>query len=264
MLILDEPTSGVDPLARDALLGAADRSFAQSGRDDLRLHAFHERSGALRPHCAHGFRPRAGDRHAGRPRQGARRRHPRRRLHQLSGGGDRAAPAGSRRERIAVRCGWTPVGRTPPRAARVQPAARCSPMRSARRWSCGAIRSASASRCFGTAFLMLVFGFGISTDVDNLSFAVLDRDQTPREPRLSRGAARLELFRREARRSPTTPISSSRLRSGDIKPRSRSRQASAAISNADVRPEVGAWVDGAMPFRAETIRGYLQACTSSI
>src|SRR5262249_21263968 len=31
---------------------------------------------------------------------------------------------------------------------------------------------------FGTAFLMLVFGFGISTDVDNLSFAVLDRDQS--------------------------------------------------------------------------------------
>ncbi len=32
---------------------------------------------------------------------------------------------------------------------------------------------------FGTAFLMTVFGFGISTDVNNLSFAALDRDQTP-------------------------------------------------------------------------------------
>ena len=32
---------------------------------------------------------------------------------------------------------------------------------------------------FGTALLMLVFGFGVSTDVNNLSFAVLDRDQTP-------------------------------------------------------------------------------------
>src|SRR6516165_9842213 len=31
---------------------------------------------------------------------------------------------------------------------------------------------------FGTTFLMLVFGFGISTDVNNLSFAVLDRDQS--------------------------------------------------------------------------------------
>jgi ribosome-dependent ATPase len=31
---------------------------------------------------------------------------------------------------------------------------------------------------FGTALLMLVFGFGISTDVNNLSFAVLDHDQS--------------------------------------------------------------------------------------
>src|SRR6185437_12928979 len=32
---------------------------------------------------------------------------------------------------------------------------------------------------FGTTLLMLVFGLGISTDVNNLTFAVLDRDQTP-------------------------------------------------------------------------------------
>jgi len=32
---------------------------------------------------------------------------------------------------------------------------------------------------FGTTLLMLVFGFGVSTDVNNLSFAVLDHDQSP-------------------------------------------------------------------------------------
>jgi ribosome-dependent ATPase len=32
---------------------------------------------------------------------------------------------------------------------------------------------------FGTALLMIVFDFGISTDVNNLFFAVLDRNQTP-------------------------------------------------------------------------------------
>jgi ribosome-dependent ATPase len=31
----------------------------------------------------------------------------------------------------------------------------------------------------GTTLLMLVFGFGVTTDVNNLSFAVLDRDQSP-------------------------------------------------------------------------------------
>ena len=42
MLILDEPTSGVDPLGARPVLGIADRSVAQSGRDDLRLDPFHE------------------------------------------------------------------------------------------------------------------------------------------------------------------------------------------------------------------------------
>ena len=74
MLILDEPTSGVDPLARDRFLGIADRPVAQSGRDDLRLDPFHERGRALRPHFADGLRTGSGDRHAGRPGQGARRR----------------------------------------------------------------------------------------------------------------------------------------------------------------------------------------------
>src|ERR1017187_2042624 len=32
---------------------------------------------------------------------------------------------------------------------------------------------------FGTTLLMLVFGFGVSTYVNNLSFAVIDRDQSP-------------------------------------------------------------------------------------
>ena len=110
----------------------------------------------------------------------------------------------------------------------------------------------------GTAFLMLVFGFGITTDVDTMPFAVLDRDQTPRKPRLSRGAARLALFRRTGADSPTTRELERRLADGELK---------AAIEippgfGRDVergRPaEVGAWIDGAMPFRAETIRGYLQ------
>ena len=113
-------------------------------------------------------------------------------------------------------------------------------------------------RLLGTALLMLVFGFGISTDVNNLSFAALDRDQTSGEPRLSRGAAGARPISSRSRRSPTMPSSTSRLKSGDI---------TAAIEippgfGRDIkrgRPAwVSAWIDGAMPFRAETIRGYLQ------
>ena len=110
---------------------------------------------------------------------------------------------------------------------------------------------------------MLVFGFGVSTDVNNLSFAVLDHDQTPES------RAYLEELRGSTYFVEKPPLADygeleNRLRSGSIK---------AAIEippdfGRDIkrgRPAwVGAWVDGAMPFRAETIRGYLQAMHAAV
>jgi ribosome-dependent ATPase len=111
---------------------------------------------------------------------------------------------------------------------------------------------------FGTAFLMLVLGFGVSTDVNNLSFAVLDRDQS------HESRAYLEELRGSTYFVEKAPLANyddleKRLKNGDIR---------AAIEippgfGRDVergRPAwVGAWIDGAMPYRAATIRSYLQA-----
>jgi ribosome-dependent ATPase len=111
---------------------------------------------------------------------------------------------------------------------------------------------------FGTAFLMLVFGFGISTDVNNLTFAVLDHDQT-HESRAYLEELRGSSYFVEKPRLNNYDELEERLQSGDI-------DAAVEIppgfgrNIAGGRPAwVGAWVDGAMPFRAETIRGYLQA-----
>ena len=52
MLILDEPTSGVDPVARDEFWELLIDLSRATGSDDLRLDPFHERSDALRPHLA--------------------------------------------------------------------------------------------------------------------------------------------------------------------------------------------------------------------
>ena len=109
----------------------------------------------------------------------------------------------------------------------------------------------------GTTLLMLVFGFGVSTDVNNLSFAVLDSDQSPES------RAYLEELRGSSYFVEKAPLSTyaeldRRLKSGDI---------SAAVEippnfGVDIKRGRPVWVsaliDGAMPFRAETIRGYLQ------
>jgi len=111
---------------------------------------------------------------------------------------------------------------------------------------------------FGTALLMLVFGFGISTDVNNLTFAVLDRDQS------HESRAYLEELRGSTYFVEKSPLANyddleKRLQTGSIKAAVEIPPGFGRDLEAGRPVWVGAWVDGAMPFRAETIRGYLQA-----
>ncbi|MCA6107753.1 ribosome-associated ATPase/putative transporter RbbA [Bradyrhizobium cenepequi] len=110
---------------------------------------------------------------------------------------------------------------------------------------------------FGTALLMIVFGFGISADVNNLSFAVLDRDQTP-ESRAYLSELRGSPYFLE--KPPLTDYAEldRRLKNGDISV-SIEIPPNFGLDIKRGRPAyVSAWIDGAMPFRASTIRGYLQ------
>jgi ribosome-dependent ATPase len=109
---------------------------------------------------------------------------------------------------------------------------------------------------FGTTLLMIVFGFGISTDVNNLTFAVLDRDQTHESRAYLEEVRGSPYFVEKPALSDYADLSRL-LQSGDIK------------ASIEIPPGFGenikrgrpawasAWIDGAMPFRAETIRGYL-------
>jgi ribosome-dependent ATPase len=109
----------------------------------------------------------------------------------------------------------------------------------------------------GTVILMFVMGYGLSLDVEDLSFAVLDRDQTgtSRDYALNLSGSRYFIER--------API----LDYADLDRRMRSGELSLAIEIppgfgrdlARGRPvQIGAWIDGAMPTRAETVRGYVQ------
>jgi ribosome-dependent ATPase len=108
----------------------------------------------------------------------------------------------------------------------------------------------------GTTFLMLVFGFGITTDVNNLSWRVLDRDNSPES----------RAFLEELRGSPyfteKAPLASQEelhraLKTGAVNATIEIPSGFGRDLKAGRSPEIGAWVDGAMPFRAETMREYL-------
>jgi len=109
----------------------------------------------------------------------------------------------------------------------------------------------------GTVLLMLIFGYGITLDVDKISYAVLDRDDTTLSRDYRENIAGSRYFSEHA------PI----VNYSDLERRMQSGELQLALelpSNfaRDVKrgrsPHIGAWLDGANPFRAETSRGYVQ------
>lgn len=114
----------------------------------------------------------------------------------------------------------------------------------------------------GTVILMLIMGYGISMDVENLRFAVLDRDQTVSSQAWSLNLAGSRYF---IEQPPLTSYDDldRRMRSGDVAvaieiPPNFGRDIARGTP-----VEIGVWVDGAMPSRAETVKGYVQAMHQS-
>jgi len=105
--------------------------------------------------------------------------------------------------------------------------------------------------------LMVVFGYGISFDVEKLPFAALDRDQTP-ESRTYLEQFRGSRYFQERAPSVSHADLERRLRSGELKVAIEIPPDFGLRLRRGARPEIGAWVDGAMPFRGETARGYVE------
>lgn len=109
----------------------------------------------------------------------------------------------------------------------------------------------------GPVILMVTFGYGISFDVEDLPYAVLDQDQTLESRQL------LENFSGSRYFTEHTPIATAsemefRLRSGELKFAIEIPPGFGQNLLAGRSPEIGVLLDGAMPFRAETARGYVQ------
>jgi ribosome-dependent ATPase len=262
MLILDEPTSGVDPLARDrfwALL--VDLSRRQNVTIFVSTHFMNEAARCDRVSLMHEGRTLAtGTPDALAQAQGAATLEDAfvAFIEETTGVASVPAPTAA-----AVIDGDRPVQGAAQRSATPQPGTRA--LFSARRMLAYAIRETielSRDRIrlsfalLGTATLMLIFGFGITTDVDNLTFAALDRDRTPES------RAYLSAFAGSPYFSEKGPIADDaeldrRLRSADIRTALEIPPGFGRDLKRGTPTAVGAWVDGSMPFRAETVRGYL-------
>lgn len=110
----------------------------------------------------------------------------------------------------------------------------------------------------GSALLMLVFGFGITTDVEHIRYATFDQDQSPASRAYLEQFAGSERYFTQARPARSAADALDRLKSDDVSlvleiPPNFGR---------DLRrgegPEVLAQVDGAMTFRGETVAQYVK------
>ena len=108
----------------------------------------------------------------------------------------------------------------------------------------------------GPLILMVAFGYGITFDVENLKYAAFDQDNTPAATGYSKTSRALPTSP-NGRRSGLREELERRMRSGELAlvveiPPGFGRDLSSLHS-----PEVGFWIDAAMPFRGETTQGYV-------
>ena len=108
----------------------------------------------------------------------------------------------------------------------------------------------------GSMVLMVVIGYGITMDVDDLSYAVFDRDQTSTSLNYRNALSGSRYFNEQ-------PVITSY---ADMDRRMKSGELSLAVEippefsqklHKGEQVEIGAWIDGSMPSRAETIQGYV-------
>ena len=109
----------------------------------------------------------------------------------------------------------------------------------------------------GNIVLMMVIGYGITMDVEDLQYAVFDRDKSAISEQYTNSLAGSRYF---VTRPEITSYE-------DMDRRMKSGELSLAIEippnfgeklHSGEKVEIGAWIDGSMPSRGETIEGYVE------
>ncbi|SDD30745.1 ribosome-associated ATPase/putative transporter RbbA [Paraburkholderia lycopersici] len=262
LLILDEPTSGVDPVARDTFWQLM-LDLARRDRVTIFIstHFMNEAERCDRISLMHAGRVLASDAPAALIRaRGAATLEAAFIGYLTDAGGEtaEAAEAGSGTEEADP----APPADAPPQ----DPVARAHRRFSLRRALSYMWREAlelrrdpvrAALALLGSLVLMCVMGFGVSLDVENLSFAVLDRDQTELSRDYTLNISGSRYFVQQAPLADYADMDR-RMRSGDLSLALEIPPNFARDVERGNPVQIGVWIDGAMPQRAETIRGYVQ------
>jgi ribosome-dependent ATPase len=263
ILILDEPTSGVDPVARDSFWELLiDLSRNQGVTIFISTHFMNEGMRCDRISLMNAGRVLACDA-------------PQKLISQRGAANLEEAFIGYMEDAITGTTSHKEKSNgslhdTTTRA--VQPSAQFTSIRSNRQFSLGRLLAYThnetmqilrdpvrlAFAFIGSAALMLVFGFGITTDVEHIRYAAHDQDQSPES------RTYLQQFAASERYFTLTPPVKSE---NDGLHRLKSDAASLVIEvppnfGRDIRnglsPQILAQVDGAMTFRGETVAQYVE------
>lgn len=245
LLILDEPTSGVDPIARDRFW---EELLALSRKDGVTIfistHFMNEAERCDRVALMHAGRVLAsGTPEALRTGRGAAS------LEEAFIGWLRDAAA----DEVPGPPSLPPPG-PPPRSGWLRRAG-CYAWREALELRRDPVRSALAM-C-GSLLLMIVIGYGISMDVEDLRFAVLDRDQSVLSRDYALNLAGSRYFVERPALAGYEDMDA-RMRSGELALAIEIPPGFARTVARGRPAQIGAWIDGAMPVRAETVQGYVE------
>lgn len=253
LLILDEPTSGVDPVARDAFW----RHLVELSRRDqvtifISTHFMNEAERCDRISLMHAGKVLDSDTPAALVQKRGAKTLEEAFIAYLvdAGGGAPAAKADAPAPTAVARAPAEPARRTWFSWQRMYSYV----WREALELRRDPVR-ATLALC-GSLILMFVIGYGISLDVDNLNFAVLDRDQSPLSRDYALNIAGSPYF---VERAPLHDYAAldRRMRDGELALALEIPPGFAADVAAGRPVQIGAWIDGAMPLRGETVRGYV-------
>ncbi|MCQ4264694.1 multidrug ABC transporter ATP-binding protein [Stutzerimonas stutzeri] len=258
MLILDEPTSGVDPVARDGFW----ELLVQLSREDgvtifISTHFMNEALRCDRMSLMHAGRVLDSDTPQGLM---DKRGLPTLEATFIAYLEDAMAESAANAPPSAV---TTPDS---PRPAKVASSGELQARFSMRRLLSYTRRESMELRrdpiratlaMLGTVVLMFIMGYGISLDVEDLTYAVLDRDQTTASQAYALNIAGSRYFIEKAPLTSPSDLDQ-RMRSGDIALAIEIPPNFGRDLKRGAVPQIAFWIDGAMPMRADTIKGYVQ------